>query len=537
MSVKILDCTLRDGGYYNNWDFDLSVVKNYLYAMKSSKVDAIEIGFRFMPKNKFLGPYAYSSDEFLSTLPLPKDSLIGIMINASDLLNYEGGSKAAVAKLLNPASASPVGLVRIAAHFKEVASCCDAAKEIKKLGYKVGFNIMQISNGTPAEISASVEMIKSWNAVDILYFADSLGNLDVAAVSQIVEAIQSSWNGQIGFHGHDNMSLAMVNSSAAVARGVEWIDGTILGMGRGAGNTKTENLLLEAVQKEWGDYHPEGVFPIVMGEFAALQREYQWGPSLPYYLSAQYGIHPTYVQEMVGNVQYGQERILSTLEYLRSIDGKSFKQDALRQSLFQNTGNFEGTWSAEKWIKNEIALIVGPGPSTQKYSEAIKNFILKNKPTVISLNINESISEELIDAYAACHQMRLLMDVEKYKHIKKPLLLPLGCVPKISRSQLSDVKVYDYGMKVEEGTLSSCYSYCTIPYPLVAPYVLSAAAAGGAKTIFMVGFDGYSAGDPRQSEMEDILALFHAKFKSVDLISITPTTYTVKQSSVFAPSN
>ena len=85
--VNILDCTLRDGGYYNNWDFDPKLVQAYLNAMEQASIDVIEIGFRSPPKRSFMGPFIYSLDNYLETLPLPKQALIGLMINANDYLD------------------------------------------------------------------------------------------------------------------------------------------------------------------------------------------------------------------------------------------------------------------------------------------------------------------------------------------------------------------------------------------------------------------------------------------------------------------
>ena len=74
--IKILDCTLRDGGYYNNWDFNDSIVKKYLSAMSTAKVDIVEIGFRSLPQKKILGKFAYSEDDFLNSLSLPLQTLV-----------------------------------------------------------------------------------------------------------------------------------------------------------------------------------------------------------------------------------------------------------------------------------------------------------------------------------------------------------------------------------------------------------------------------------------------------------------------------
>ena len=86
--LNILDCTLRDGGYYNNWDFSSSLINNYLNSIYKSGIDYVEIGFRSFGDQSYKGPCAYSSDIFLTSLNIPKKLKIGVMVNASDLLNH-----------------------------------------------------------------------------------------------------------------------------------------------------------------------------------------------------------------------------------------------------------------------------------------------------------------------------------------------------------------------------------------------------------------------------------------------------------------
>ena len=78
--MKILDCTLRDGGYYVNWDFEPKVVRKYLASIDAAKIDIVEIGFRFLPVNKFLGAFAYSTDEYLSSINLPEGISVAVMV-------------------------------------------------------------------------------------------------------------------------------------------------------------------------------------------------------------------------------------------------------------------------------------------------------------------------------------------------------------------------------------------------------------------------------------------------------------------------
>ena len=131
---RILDCTLRDGGYYVDWDFDEEIVHKYLAAVGTARVDIVEIGFRFFQKNKFLGAFAYSSDEYLKTLPLPDGVKIAVMVNAAELICYPQGPENAVRSLFNAKGAYPVDIVRIACHPKDVTACRDIAKSLDGLG-------------------------------------------------------------------------------------------------------------------------------------------------------------------------------------------------------------------------------------------------------------------------------------------------------------------------------------------------------------------------------------------------------------------
>ena len=532
--LKILDCTLRDGGYYNDWDFSKSLVDQYLITMDNSNVDVIEIGFRFLPKKSFLGPYAYTTDQFLQSLDLPEDLMIGVMINAKEILDYQHGIKEAIRALFNKEEDSPVSLVRIAAHFSEYKNCHEIVSELNGLGYKVGFNLMQAGGRSTKELCSAANDISKWSELDVLYFADSLGNMRSDDVQKTINSFkEGGWSKPIGIHTHDNMGEALNNSIEAIANGASWIDSTVLGMGRGPGNVRTEYLLIELQKRNLGKYVPDNLFPLVLDEFTELQKHYGWGPNLLYYLSAEYGIHPTYVQEMSGRVNMDAQQQVEALNYLNSTDSSGFSRENLSQAFLNEGGNQKGSWSCENWLLDETVLIIGPGPSTKKHAEAIHSFITEKKPKVISLNINNDIKSEHIDAYAACHHMRVFMDAEKYLKLEKPLIIPLETVPNELRKKLSKVQVLDYGMSIKDGHYEFSEEGCTIPNRLVFGYVISLIHSAKAKRIFLAGFDGYGKNDPRQEEMEKMIELYKRCENSLELTAITPSSYSVEQSSVY----
>jgi len=288
----VLDCTLRDGGYYNAWDFDRPVVERYLAAASEAGVPVIEIGFRSMPQEQFLGAYAYSSDAVLEDLPLPAGAEIVVMVNASELLAHDGGPVAAVDMLFRSAEVSPVSRVRLAAHFDELAACGDIARRLKDLGYGVAVNLMQATGRSDDALAEAAAQVADWDAADVLYFADSLGTMTPDDTRRMVAALRRGWPGDLGIHTHDNRGQALANSLAAIDEGVAWVDSTVLGMGRGAGNTPTEYLLLELARRGDNRFRPDALFSVVAGDFAGLREQYRWGCNLFYYLSAMEGVHP-----------------------------------------------------------------------------------------------------------------------------------------------------------------------------------------------------------------------------------------------------
>ena len=244
--INFLDCTLRDGGYYNSWDFEQDLTNEYLLSIKAAGVNIVELGFRSISnENNFKGAHAYTKDVFIKNLNIPKNLKVGVMINASEINNNGNFIKSNLLNLF-PVNKkkSPVDLVRIASHFKELDSAISGANLLLSMGYKVGLNIMQIGDKTDLEIE-EVSYKCSKTKINVLYFADSLGNMNTNKVLKIINGFRKYWNGDLGIHTHDNMSLAITNSLFAIEYGVNWIDSTVTGMGRGPGNAQTELLAVE----------------------------------------------------------------------------------------------------------------------------------------------------------------------------------------------------------------------------------------------------------------------------------------------------
>lgn len=533
--IRVLDCTLRDGGYYNDWDFLPDLVDNYLTAISKTGVHTVEIGFRFPPQEKFLGAFAYSTDDFLNRLNIPENIEIAVMVNAKDLVSGPSTSADVVDRMFQAASESPVNLVRIASHVREIGDCRDGVLRLKELGYKVGYNIMQVATHEPAVLEEAAREISAWDSVDVLYFADSLGNMDSGQVIEILKNFQKHWNGPIGMHAHDNMGNALSNSLAALDNGATWIDGTVCGMGRGAGNVRTEYLLVEMSRRGYGEFRAEAIFPLALNEIETLRQTYQWGSNLFYFLSGAYGIHPTYVQEMLKTSQKGTSLAITALNRLRQDDAKSYSHDRLRQALELGTIDYQGTWNATGWAEDREVLILGSGPWISHHIQAVEDFIDRAGPRVICLNTTTDLAHEKIDAFAACQALRVATESMHYVSLGAPLIAPAAEISDDILDSIVEGGLLDYGVCVTPNTFAVAPTGCEIPHQLVAAYALAFSNAAGAKRILLAGFDGYEPGNPLQEQMEETFRCYHQLADAAPIVAVTPSTYSIPQMSLFAP--
>ena len=159
MKINLLDCTIRDGGYYNNWDFSPKLVQNYLNSMAASGIEYVELGFRFINKNVYMGPCAYTTDSYINSLKIPSSLKIGIMINAKDLISSNLSTKNLLKVFFNDFKNTKISFVRFACHSHEVKKIINFCKELKNFKIKVIINLMQISELKNTDINNVVKLL------------------------------------------------------------------------------------------------------------------------------------------------------------------------------------------------------------------------------------------------------------------------------------------------------------------------------------------------------------------------------------------
>ena len=286
--MKILDCTFRDGGYYTNWEFN-KIEVNQLISSLSGDVSIIELGYKSPHKNRGLWGRCEDKEVFEQLEKEHKN--LCFMIDLKDFITDGSVNIEEISKIINNSKESPFSYCRIAIKYHELPLLNKAYKYIKKCGYKIFINLMQTFS---LENKQVINFMNNVCELDVegIYFADSYGNLrkeDIPRWSYFSKLYKIP----MGFHGHDNMGLSFSNSLDFVIGGFEYIDSTITGLGRGSGNTKTEQVLLYKNQNLTTDQIN------LIQLFDGYSNRYSYGYSVGYMLGALNNLHSTKIQEIL----------------------------------------------------------------------------------------------------------------------------------------------------------------------------------------------------------------------------------------------
>jgi|TARA_B100001093_G_C26850343_1_gene1024863 4-hydroxy 2-oxovalerate aldolase len=527
--IQILDCTLRDGGYYNNWDFDAEILERYLASMADAQIDYVELGLRQLKNESFLGAHAYTTSEFLSRINLPEGPTYGVMIDAKTILTADGSHTENIDELFLDSKNEKIDLVRIAAHHSEVLNCFPMIEHLKKKGYKVGLNIMQISACNDEKVREFGREVETWNCVDVLYFADSLGSMNTEDVSCVYNNIREYWSGDVGFHSHNNLGQGIANVLEAKKIGCSWLDVTVTGMGRGAGNAQTEYLLLE-LNKQGEQKNCKRVFELVTDVFEPMRHKYKWGPSLDYYLAALDGIHPTYVQNIVADSSIPPSMALNIINDISNLENPGkFEMSALetaKSNIVRDKGIIDGN-SAAGLLKDKEVLLVAQNEVSLKYQDAVIDYVKKRSPTVMSINYPSLTKDIEFDNVVISHNQKVRFEKNYYS---------FGGYSYIAPKKLfldEDIKIsHDYGISIKAGEFEPKGSYACIPNHLTLAYAISFCLDAGASDIKLIGVSGIDMEHIHHKDMQMLINILLQK--GVPITSLTPSSFAIKEKSIYA---
>lgn len=283
--IKVLDCTIRDGGLINNHNFDHKFVKAVYKAVSDSGVDYIELGYKnskelFSPEE--YGHWKFCDDEEIAKIKegIESNTKVSVMVDVGRV-NLDD---------VKPASESPVDMIRTATYVKDIDKAIYMANHFHDKGYEATLNIMAISRDRGPELTDALEQIQKESKVIAVYIVDSFGALYQEPVEELVTRYRKILKGkEVGFHGHNNQQLAFGNTIEAIIHGANFLDATVYGIGRAAGNCPLE-LLVGFLKNPKFDIRP--ILDLISKEFIPLREQIEWGYIIPYAISGMMGEHP-----------------------------------------------------------------------------------------------------------------------------------------------------------------------------------------------------------------------------------------------------
>jgi len=283
--IKVLDCTIRDGGLINNHHFDLRFVREVYKAVSAAGVDYIELGYKNSDK-------IFSCDEYGAWKFCKEDDIKRVIegIESNTKISVMGDVGRVDMDSVIPASESPIDMIRIAAYVKDIDKAIYHVNHFADLGYETTINIMAISKDQGPELDEALDQIENESKANVIYIVDSFGALYQESVENLVKRFKSILKTkEIGFHGHNNQQLAFSNTIEAIIHDVNYLDATVYGIGRAAGNCTLE-LLIGFLKNPKFDIRP--ILDLISKEFIPLRDKIEWGYLIPYAISGMFNEHP-----------------------------------------------------------------------------------------------------------------------------------------------------------------------------------------------------------------------------------------------------
>jgi len=383
--IHILDCTLRDGGYINNWQFGTEGIKFILSKLQESGIDIIEAGFLSKKEPTIEGRSLYTSFEQVNAIiPEQVQSSIACMINygaypIEDIPPYLGHG---------------VHTLRVAFHHKDLYGAIAYCEQLLAKGYHVFIQPMATTDYSTEDIDW---LLSEANRIQptAVYIVDSFGTMQQKDVNYLFTQYTNQLNKDIaiGFHSHNNLQLSFPNAQELLRQPSEhklFIDSSVFGMGRGAGNLCTELLTMYLNENYQTHYQLVPILEIIDTHLNAIFIKTPWGYSVPYYVASINKCHPNYATYLINKQTLGVRPINIILSQIPQEKKHSYDQTLIEQLYLQYQACVvdDGELLAhlqQNWGSRNI-LLLAPGKSILSHQDKIVQFINKEKPIVISIN-------------------------------------------------------------------------------------------------------------------------------------------------------
>jgi YrbI family 3-deoxy-D-manno-octulosonate 8-phosphate phosphatase len=352
-SIQLLDCTIRDGGYLHNWNYSYEQVKDCYKSVTDSGYDYFEIGFKSnssIIKNRGKWYYSNENDVDIIKNSIKNGCKIAVLIkpgeiNIHDIPKKENSNIDLYRVLINRENKKMDKQFSFYTE-KNIEDSCEISKYLISIGYEVSINIGCFDNLTEPEIKLICRYISNVDGLKVIYLADTYGsvnkkNLPIQLHKFYTEFQKYNCNISFGFHCHNNNEDALNKTEMAIFHGCTMIDSCIGGLGRGAGNLKSEQLISHLYKNDINKFINK-ITPLILyfDKHILSKKEYRNNPyiqSHPYYMiSSVISIHPNYIDKILTNnngIEEDIELILKIYKYTKENNERNYNQHLIKNLL------------------------------------------------------------------------------------------------------------------------------------------------------------------------------------------------------------
>lgn len=483
--LKLLDCTLRDGGFVNDWNFGHDNIVNIFERMISSHVDVLEIGFlderQPFDYNRTMMPDTKSADHIYQKL-CKGNTMIVAMIDYGTC-GVEN---------LSPCSESFIDGIRVIFKKHMMREALSYCKQVQELGYKVFVQAVSITDYSDREALDLIELVNAMNPY-ALSIVDTYGLLHQENLMHYFEILNHNLNSEIaiGYHSHNNFQLAYSNSMEILSQPSErtiMVDASLYGMGKSAGNLPIELISMYMNSNCEKNYDTSQMLEAIDINILPIYAKSPWGYNLFYYIAASNHCHPSYVSFLMDKQTLSLKSINVILDRIASDKKLLYSKEHIEQ-LYMDYQNMECNDEADRKKLSELLadkplLLLGPGKTMEAQKDKIVSYIEAVSPIVISVNY---VPEDIAINYA------FLSNSRRYVQLNNKLieLTEDGCgsVKIIATSNVTNVKdQFDYTLNYNSLIDRSAE---IIDNSFV--MLLNALREIGVSHAACAGFDGYSS--------------------------------------------
>lgn len=486
-NIKLLDCTLRDGGYVNNWEFGANVITRIVQKVLISGVEIMELGYL---STKDAGDPNVARFSSLEDMKRAYVSNKGQNQDYAIMINF---GEYPIELLPKAETDSPI--IRVAFHKKNLTEAFEYFAKLQELGYRYFIQPMGVLNYSDEEF---VQLIQKSNAMkaEAFYIVDSFGVIEMKDFRRLIFMADNNLRSDIilGYHAHNNLQQAYSNAKYMVEQNLEHdliIDASVFGMGRGAGNLNIElfaEYLNRGYQKSYNiepilEVFDECLKPIFANQF--------WGYSLPFYLSSIHNCHPNYASFFAEKNTLSVKSMHEILGMISPEDKTGFSKDKAAAYYKQYLDNYiddsKDLDTLSKSIEGRKVLILAPGATLATHQDEIAQYIAENNPVVIGVN---RVSESYQYRYLFTSNEKRLTDGK-----------PANVQTLIKTSNLH---------KILPDTLQVNYASYLVDNEAISDnptlMLLNVLMTIGLREVAIAGFDGFSA-NPEENYFEKGLSL------------------------------